>query len=387
MSELAINGGKPLFDKILTKPFPIGKEEHDAVIKVLKKGILSRAGRGEYVQIFEKKFAFFLNVNYAVSTSSGTTALHTAVAALDIKKGDEVIVPSLTFISTASVVVQQGGTPIFADINSDTFNIDYKDIERKITPKTKAVIVVHIYGIPADMDKIVKICKKRKLKLIEDCAQAHGAIYNNRNVGTIGDFGCFSFYQTKNMTTGEGGMVITNNKELFNKCKSIVDHGLENNDLQSYNYDRLGFNYHLTEVQAAIGDVQLAKLKKNNMKRHENAMLYKKLLSDTPLVFQKENIKGVSAFYCLTALLPKQLSKKTEFFINAIRSENVEINRLYPVPLHLTKLFYDEKADCPVTEDVTSRLLNFYTNPGISKKYIIRTCQAVKKVFSHYKYE
>jgi perosamine synthetase len=234
------------------------------------------------------------------------------------------------------------------------------------------------------MNKVMDIAKKYKLFVIEDCAQAHGAKYKGRYVGTFGDISCFSFYQTKNLSCGEGGMVITRSKELYEKCNSVVDHGLINGNLQGYDYDRLGYNYHLSEIQAAIGLVQLHKLKRLNSERIQNANLYKKHLLNTGLVFQKDTAEAENVFYCLTALLPEKFKNKRDWFVDALRAENVEINKIYPVSLHQTKLFKrHSKNTYPISTDVTSRLFNFYTNPGISKKYIVNTCRAINKVLNY----
>ncbi len=386
-AKLAILGGKPISVKKLSKPSPVGKRELDAVIKVMKKGILSKAGRGENVKIFEKRFAQFHNVKYAVATTSGTTALHTAISVLDIKKGDEVIVPALTFVSSASIVLQQQATPIFVDIDPNTFCIDTVDLEKKITEKTRAIIVVHLYGHPAEMEIIIKIAQKHNLKIIEDCAQSHGARYKDKLVGTFGDVACFSFYQTKNMTCGEGGMVLTNNEKLYNFCCSIVDHGLIGGNLQGYDYDRLGYNYHMTEIQAAIGVEQLKKIEKMNRQRRINANKYKNLLKDVELIFQDSSKNIDHVYYALTALLPNKLKSKRDWFIDALRAEGVEINKIYPKPLHKTKLFLSPKNKnlCQNSSDVAARLFNFYTNPGITDNYIKLTCEAVKKVLNYFK--
>ncbi|MBI3671481.1 DegT/DnrJ/EryC1/StrS family aminotransferase [Candidatus Azambacteria bacterium] len=382
--SLAILGGSPKFKKTITKKSPIEKEEIKAATEVLKGGILSRAGRGNKVKEFEKEFASYFKVKHALATTSGTTALHTALASLDLPKDSEVMVPDLTFISSASVILQQGLKPVFIDIEKDTFCINVDDIEKKLTKKTMAIIVVHIYGNPADMKKIMHLAKKYNLRVIEDCAQAHGAKFNNKYVGTFGDLGCFSFYQTKNLSCGEGGMVITNNDSLYKKCVSISDHGLVDNNLQSYNYDRVGYNYHLTEIQAAIGIEQLKKLKSNNIFRKNNAKKYIKQFKGFDLIFQKTQNNSSSVFYTLTAILPEHIASQRDFFVDAVRMENAELNKIYPVPLHKTKVFSGkQKNQCPASTDITSRLFNFYTNPGITDQYINRACEAVKKVLMY----
>lgn len=383
-SQLAIFGGIPVSKAPLIMPSPIGIQEEREVHRVFKKGILSRAGRGETVRAFEGAFTEFFRVPYAVSTTSGTTALHTALCALGIGQGDEVIVPALTFISTASVVLQQGAKAVFADVVSNTFCLDVRDIEKKITKRTKAIIVVHMYGCPADMKNIVLIAKKHGLKIIEDCAQAHGAMYGGAFVGTVGDIGCFSFYQTKIMTCGEGGMVVTKDPKLFQLACSVVDHGITSREQLVYDYDRLGFNYHMTEMQAAVGLAQLRRLPKLLSAREKNVAKFLKGLRGTSIQFQDIEPNGSSVHYALTALLPQQFKTQRDWFLEAVRAEGVLVNCLYPKSLPETKLLSRSKADiCPVAEDVTARLFNFYINPGVMASDIRTTILAVKKVLAY----
>jgi len=383
--ELAIYGGKPTFTKKIPIQSQIGREELNAAVGVLKKGILSSSRKGFFVQQFENEFARFLGVKYAVSTSSGTSALHTAVCALNIKAGDEILVPALTFVSSASVILQERAKPVFVDVDPETFNLDTADLEKKITTKTKAIIAVHLYGCPANIKEIIRIAEKHKLKVIEDCAQAHGAKFFGKYVGLFGDIACFSFQQSKNMVCGEGGMVISNNKNLYKNCSAIIDHGLVDGNLQNYDYDRLGYNYHITDLQSAIGTQQLKKLKKMNERRRRNANLYKKYLSDTELFFQKELKDSQGVFYCLTALLPERLKSKRDWFVDAVGAENAEVNKLYPLALTQTKLFFRnrQKDNCQVAENIAGRLFNFCTSPMVDEKYIRKTSEAVKKVLNY----
>lgn len=386
-NKLAIFGGKPVGKIPFIKPSPLSKLEINAANDVLKSGLLSRAGHGPIVKDFEKNFARYHDVKYAISTTSGTTALHTAICALGIGQGDEVLVPALTFVSTASVILQEKATPVFVDIKPSDFCMNSIEIERKITKKTKAIIVVHLYGHPADMDAILKIAKKYNIIVIEDCAQAHGAKYKQKLVGTLGDIGCFSFYQTKNMTCGEGGMIITNNKNIFRDCVALVNHGQLKDVVKTYDYDRIGFNYHMTELQATIGNVQLTRLETMNQERRINASLYRSLLKDTELQLQEDVGEIEHVYYSLTALLPPSFTKKRNWFLDAMNKENCELNRIYPIPLNKTSLFKPLGQSCPKAEDVCARLFNFYVNPGIKRKTIINTCKAVKKILLYLKKE
>lgn len=247
----------------IAKPI-ITDEEIEAVTEVLKSGMLAQ---GKKVEQFQKEFAQYTQSKYGVATSSGTTALHTALVAADIGPGDEVITTPFTFAATANSVLYSGAKPVFADIDPKTFNLDAASVEEKITDKTKAILPVHLYGQPADMDAICEVAQKHDLKIIEDAAQAHGAVYKGKKIGSIGDLGCFSFYPTKNITTGEGGMVTTNNEELAEKAGMVRAHG----ESQRYEHEILGYNYRMTDIAASIGLTQLKHIDEFNAKRNENA--------------------------------------------------------------------------------------------------------------------
>lgn len=380
-NKLALYGGTPIRFKKDKQKFPIGKEEKKAAIEVIKSGFLSAFRGGKHVQIFEKEFANFCDCQFGIATTSGTTALHTAISSIGLKKGDEVLVPAFTFVSSASVILQENATPVFVDID-DSFCMDTDDLEKKITPKTKAIVVVHLFGNPADMEKIMKIAKKYSFKVIEDCAQAHGATINNKKVGSFGDFGCFSFFQTKNMTCGEGGMVVTNDENLYKKAKLKREHGsLQKEDGSWYNYEELGYNYNMTEIQAAIGLEQLKKLPLLNHKRQQNSSVYKKLLKNLDLKFilERENTENVCHNFPL--LLPKCLVDKRDLFVKALKAEGVWADVCYPKPLFRTNLFINLGicGKCPAIEDVSSRIINLPTDPTITKEYVVDTCNAVKK--------
>jgi dTDP-4-amino-4,6-dideoxygalactose transaminase len=246
----------------ITRPF-IGEEELEAVQIPLRSGWLVQ---GPMVAEFERKFETFTGIGHALATSSCTTALHLAVAALGLKPGDEVIVPAFTWVATANVVEYMGARPIFCDVDLETFNIDVSQIESKITPRTVGIIPVHLFGLAADMAPIKAIADEHALWLIEDAACAFGALYHDRHVGSIGDLGCFSFHPRKSITTGEGGMVTTESDELATTISSLRDHGASKSDFDRHrgagsyqlaDYNMLGYNYRLTDLQAAVGSVQM----------------------------------------------------------------------------------------------------------------------------------
>ncbi len=242
------------------------EEEQKEVIKVMQSQMLTLLA-GDVVSTFEKEFAKYIGVKHAIAVNSGTAALHIAIASLDIGPGDEVIVPPYTFIATASSILHNNAIPIFADINNKTYTLDPESVKKNLTDKTKAIIPVHLAGITADMKPLMEIAKENDIYIIEDACQSHGAKYNGKKVGSIGDVGTFSFYPSKNMTTGEGGIITTNNDRLAEQCRLVRHHG----ESSWYVYNRLGWNYRMTEIQGAIGRVQLKKLDEFIKIRNANA--------------------------------------------------------------------------------------------------------------------
>ena len=251
---------KKNLNKVIKVSVPFtGLKEYKAVKEVYLNG---KFVSGKNVDLFEKNFAKYINTKYACAVNSGTAALHTALRCLDLKKNDEVIVPSISFMSTATAVLQNGNIPVFCDVNIDDYCINPQDLEKKISKKTKAIIIVHFAGNVCEMSQILKIAKKNKIKIIEDCAQAHGSKYENKKVGSFGDISCFSFYATKHMTTGEGGILCFQNRKYNNIAKKFRNHGLKNRN----EHEILGFNYRMNEIAAIMGNVQLKSLDKINKK-------------------------------------------------------------------------------------------------------------------------
>lgn len=354
----------------------------ERVVNVLRSGFLSKPDGGPAVAEFQKLMAKLHGKRYAFAVNSGTSALHCAIVALSLQKNDEVIIPALANIADASVVIQEGGKPVFVDVDPKDFNIDPAKIEEKITPRTKTIIVVHMYGQPAKIDEIRHIADKHKLILIEDCAQATGAKYKGKYVGSFGDMGCFSLYQTKHIICGEGGVVITNNEEYAKVITSVANNGIMKHDLDAYDYDRIGFNYQLTDIQAALAIGQLHKLDKNNIKRRENAKKFMTLLKNIDVQFQyPSNITEHSYFY-LTGLLPQKLSNQRDRFLDIVKNLGVPIKKLYPFALTELALFRHEvNQDCLVAQNITKRIFNLYVNPGLDLGDITSMAKAVKKAY------
>jgi dTDP-4-amino-4,6-dideoxygalactose transaminase len=324
--------------KIPLSDIDLGQDEIDAVVNVLKSKWLTM---GAVTQQFEKEFAEYLGVKHAFAVSNGTAALHIACQVLGIGSDDEVIVPSLTFVATANSVLYTGATPIFADITEvDNLNISPDSILEKITPKTKAITVVHYGGYPCDMSRIMQVAREYNLYVIEDAAHAPGAECNGKKCGTIGDVGCFSFFSNKNMTCGEGGMIVTNDDTLADKIRTIRSHGMtsltwDRHRGHAYSYDvvDIGYNYRIDEIRSALGIVQLSKLEKNNQRRREIAEKYVELLKDTEHIsIPFSNYEGKPSFHIFPILLSEGINRYD--FIQELRESGIQTSIHYP-PIHL----------------------------------------------------
>jgi dTDP-4-amino-4,6-dideoxygalactose transaminase len=350
--RLAIHGGTP----VNTEPFPMWPQFSEATIEAAVEPL--RTGKvnywtGIYGMEFEQKFAEWCGAKYGISTSNGTSALHTALAALGIGPGDEVITPSYTFIASSFCVCQAGAVPVFADVRRDTHTIDPASIESKITSRTRAILPVHLYGTPCDMDPIMEIARRRNLFVIEDCAQAHGAVYKGKKVGSIGHAGCFSFCQSKHFTTGgEGGCVVTDDESLAWECRSFRDHGydvqermrlLELEAKLLYIHNRVGFNYRMTEMQSIIGLRELERFDSWNLaNRRRNGEMLLAGLKDCPQVkhLPPHQVDGkINAFWLFPIVLNLDaLTCDKATFVKALEAEGV------PVVFVLWPQSYKERA-------------------------------------------
>lgn len=344
----------------------IGSEERAAVDKVLKSGIIAQ---GPEVAKFEEEFAEMCGVKYAVATSNGTTAGHLVMIANNIGPGDEVITTPFTFFATASVVMMVGAKPIFIDVEEDGFCLNPDGIESVITEKTKAIHPVHLYGELADIPKISKISKDNNLVLIEDSAQAHCAEEWGGKAGSFGDAGWFSFYPTKNMTTSEGGMITTNNKELADRCKILRAHGMS----AQYQHTEFGYNYRMTDVSAAIGRVQLKRLSSFNNRRREVAMIYNEHLSQ--YVEVPKNRRG-HVFHQYTIL-----SDDRDKLRKHLQDKDVGSGTYYPTLLFDYKPMSQYSADCPRAQKLTEKALSLPVHPALTDKDVFTVIEAVKSFF------
>jgi dTDP-4-amino-4,6-dideoxygalactose transaminase len=337
----------------------ISDQEIDEVVKVLKSGFIAQ---GPKVAEFEEKFADYIGVDHAVATTSGTTALHLSLLALEIEKGDEVITTPFSFAATGNSILFTGATPVFADIHPETYNLDPQKIEEKINKKTKAIMPVHLYGQPADMDPIKKIADEHNLFLIEDAAQAHGAQYHNQMVGSMGDMACFSFYPTKNMTTGEGGMITTDNDELAEAARMLRSHG----ESERYTHMMLGYNFRMTDIAAAMGLVQLKRLDDFTKSRIENAEYLTTHINamkgiKPPVVM--DQVKHV--FHQYTVRISNGKRDDVKDFLAEL---GVGTGVHYPRTIYQQKLYQDMgiNAKCPQAEMAAVEVLSLPVHPGLT---------------------
>lgn len=342
----------------ISKPL-IGEEERNAVLDVLNSGILAQ---GPKVKQFEEDFRVCMSSDYAIATNSGTSALKIVLQSLGIKRGDEVITTPFSFIASANSIIYSGAKPIFVDVQEDSFNINPRLIVEKINNNTKAIMPVHLYGNPADMKEIMKISNDHNLMVIEDASQAHGASIDNKFVGTFGDAGCFSFYPTKNMTTGEGGMIITNDKEVYDKSLMVRDHGSN----KKYYHEILGYNFRMTDIAAAMGIEQLKKLNKFNEMRIKNAVYLMNRFKDLDSVVLpkiKNNYKHVFHQFTIRVKNRAELIKKLEF-------NKIGYGIYYPLPINKQKLYQDlgYNDKCPVAELLSNEVLSLPIHPGLTQQ-------------------
>lgn len=354
----------------------IGKAEIDEVINVLKSGELSQ---GKWVEKFEQDFAKFTNTDFAIAASNGTTALYLSLLALGVGKGNEVITTPFTFIASTNAILYTGAKPSFVDIDPNTFNINANLVEEKITSKTRAILPVHLFGLPSDMDKILKIAKKYNLFIIEDAAQAHGAKIGNQITGSFGDVAAFSFYSTKNMTTGEGGMVTTNNEAVAKKIKMLRNHGMK----KRYHHEMLGFNFRMTNIQAAIGIHQLKKLDEFNKRRLKNAnILSKGLLSikdiQTPYI-----PPGFTHVFHQYTILVKEGAKKRDKLAEYLDSNGVGTMIYYPIPTYKQKSMQKIYPALKLTntEHAANSVISLPIHPLVTKRELGKMVRLIKKFY------
>ena len=350
----------------------IGKEEIDEVRSVLLEKSLTSAANagGRRVQEFEKLLSSFVKSRYAVAVNSGTAALQAALYALDLKKGDEVLLPSFTFVATANSIVSVGAKPIFVDILKQNYTMDPNDLRKKITRKSKVIVPVHLYGNIAYIDEISEIANKYNLEIIEDSAQSLGSTYKGKHSGTFSKVGCFSMYAAKVVTSGEGGAIVTNDKKIFEKIRKIRNHGmLHGNDTRI-----LGLNLRLPEINAAIAKIQMKKLSRFLNQRRKNAKILNELLSELGITTPHER-KGEKVNWYLYTIAAKHRNK----IMKKLHAKGIGATVYYQTPVHKTP-FYNNRSRLPVTEWAASHVLSLPVHPLVKKQNLYQIAQTIKQI-------
>ncbi len=332
---------------------------------------------GKYINELEKKFAEFCDVKHALSCSNGTVALHLALMALGIKEGDEVIVPTLTYIATANAVKYCGATPVFVDSDRYTWNMDTEAFEKAITERTRAVIVVPLYGNPADMDKIMEISRKHNIYVVEDAAEAHGATYMGRKMGSIGDIGSFSFFGNKIITTGEGGMLTTNNDDFAERIRLLKGQGMDSK--RRYWFNVIGYNYRMTNIEAAIGLAQLENIEEHMRKRQEICNIYKRELEglDAYIEFQKVQDNATHVQWMFSILLKDSVRKTRDELIAFLAENNIETRPVF-YPMHIMPPYLESKS-YPNAEYISQRGINLPTHGMLTEEDVAYVCAKIKE--------
>ena len=351
----------------INKP-QVDEEEVQAVIEVMRKGPITNAlGAGPKVLEFEKNFAAFAGTKHAVAVNTGTAALHAAIMAVGVRRDDEVILPSFTFVATAEAIVLAGGKPVFADIDPKTYNLSPQAVEAVITRKTKAILPVDLYGVSAEMKPLSEIANKHGLGLVEDAAQAHGATYMCKPAGKFSDVACWSLYASKNIMTGEGGVVTTDSDEVEEKLRMIRTHG----EKAKYASEMLGTNYRMSELQAAIGNVQLKKLPVFVAARRRNAQtLTEALKVCEKLVLPYETPDRLHSWYLYTARLLEATEEKRNKLIEALKAKGIGAESYYINPVHTMPFYRDNYGACalPETEKAAKQVFSLPIHPGVTEE-------------------
>ncbi len=342
------------------------------------RGVFEKANfiLGQPVKDFEQGFSHYSGAHYGIGVNSGTDALHLALRALDVKEGDEVIVPSFTFIATALAVSYTGAKVVFADIEADIYNLDPEKVKKAISPRTRAIVPVHLYGQAANLDEIIAIAKEKNIAVIEDCAQAHGALYHNKRIGSFGLAGCFSFYPTKGLGAfGDGGMIITSDEDFYKKVLMLRDYGRKDR----YEHVLKGYNSRLDTLQAVVLSAKLKRLDQWNAMRQKAAQHYVKILSQIDgIIIPSTRQDRSHVFQTFTIRV-----KDRDAVCQKMQDRGIGVLIHYPIPLHLQKAYEEvgyKKGDLPVSEKIASEILSIPMFPHITHKQIEHVCKTLKEV-------
>ncbi|WP_420473099.1 DegT/DnrJ/EryC1/StrS family aminotransferase [Noviherbaspirillum sp. ST9] len=354
------------------QPYLTGKEK-EYVNQCLDSSWIS--SKGEFISRFENSFADYIQARHATSVCNGTVALHLALASIGLESGDEVIVPTLTYVASVNTIVQAGATPVFVDSLPSTWQLDPEDVRRKITRRTKAVMAVHLYGLPCDMDALVDICREYELTLVEDCAEAFGTYYKGRHVGTFGDIATFSFFGNKTITTGEGGMVVTKTKALHDKAYHLKTQGVS--PVREYWHDVVAYNYRMTNICAAIGLAQLEQADDIIRKKRQVAEWYRHGLKGLPLITHDEIDGTVHSYWMCSIALDS--ADEREPLRSFLKECGVETRPVFH-PAH-TLPPYAADMTFPVAESISARAMNLPSYPGLSRSEINDICGLIRQFY------
>lgn len=369
----------PLFD------LNFDEAEENAVLETIRSKWIST---GPKTIEFENKFASMLNAKHSVALSNCTVALHLAMKILDIKDGDEVICPSLTFVATANSIRYVNAIPVFTDVRSyEDLTIDPEDIEKKISSKTKAIVVMHYGGFACDMDSIMEIAEKYNLKVIEDACHGPLSEHQGRKLGTIGDIGCFSFFSNKNISTGEGGMLVTNNTEYYKRANLLRSHGMTSMSYErskghstSYDVIDLGYNYRMDDIRASIGLVQLDKIEKDLKKRAEVRKMYIRELSEiNELIIPFKNHSEFSSNYIFPVILKNSTYEKRDMVRNKLAEAGIQTSVHYPA-VHKFSVYNKLYRELPVTDYITDNLITLPMYADLGKENVRYICEQLKNI-------
>jgi perosamine synthetase len=333
------------------------------------------SSKGEFINRFEKQFAQYIGAEHATSVCNGTVALHLALSALGLKAGDEVIVPTLTYVASVNTIVHAGAVPIFVDSLESTWQIDPDDVRRKITRRTKAIMAVHLYGLPCNMKSLARLCAEHGLFLVEDCAEAFGTYYENQHVGTFGDIATFSFFGNKTITTGEGGMVVTRSKELLDAAYHLKTQGVSAD--KEYWHDVVAYNYRMTNICAAIGLAQLEQADSIIAKKREIASWYYKGLQGLPLKTHDEPAGTRHSHWMCSIVLDQAQHRQP--LRDFLKDSGVETRPLFH-PAHTLPAF-DTNASFPVAESLSARGINLPSYPALTRPEVNDVCGLIRQYF------
>jgi perosamine synthetase len=336
------------------------------------------SSKGKFIAKFEEEFSTFLNIKYSASVSNGTVALHVALLALGIGPGDEVIVPSFTYIASVNAIYYTGATPVFVDSDPVTWQMNPEEVKQKITSGTKAIMAVHLYGHPCEMDKLVKICTENNLFLVEDCAEAFGSKFNGNLVGGFGDISTFSFFGNKTITTGEGGMVSTDDKELYEKVFHLKGQGLAKG--KEYFHDVIGYNYRMTNICAALGCAQLERADEIISKKRQIADWYKEFLTDLPLKLHIESENTFHTFWMITIMVDE--TGHRDELREYLKQNEIETRPGF-FPVHKMPMYIKNNEVLPVAESLGGRGINLPSYPELTKDDVQFISNTVKQFYTN----